>query len=66
LASIKADTTLTFDEKTSKIKQLHKDTIKSVVSVLTPDQRAKLAQLRAEAKAAAHGANPTAPPAPAP
>jgi len=46
--SIKADTTLTADQRNTKLQQVRKDTLTSIIQILTPDQQAKLKQLVAE------------------
>jgi Spy/CpxP family protein refolding chaperone len=44
--TIRADTTLGEDQKRSKLKELRKHTMGQVRALLTPDQRAKLKELR--------------------
>ena len=48
IATIKADTTLSDADKKAKIKEVHKDSMKQIQAILTPDQLAKLKQLRQE------------------
>ena len=56
MRAIQADTTLTPDAKTAKIKALRKSTRQQTMAVLTPDQRAKLKSMRQAKRAAKEGA----------
>ena len=64
--TIKADSTLTDDQRNTKMQQLRKDTMKSIMDVLTPEQQTKFKELQEQRKAggAAQGANPSKSPNP--
>ena len=64
--AINTDTTLTPDQKRAKLQELRKDTIKSVMDVLTPDQQVKLKSLvdKSNASGSSTGASPSKSPNP--
>ena len=49
--TIKADTTLSADQKQQKIQQIHRDSEKQVHAMLTPEQRKQMREYRQEKKA---------------
>ena len=55
MRAIQADTMLTSDVKTAKIKALRRSTRQQTMAVLTPDQRAKLKAIRQANRAAKEG-----------
>ena len=50
MKSIKSDTSLTAAQKKDKIKQLHQDHMSQVENILTPEQKTKWQQMKAEHK----------------
>ena len=48
--AIKNDSTLSADQKKAKLKDLHEQTMQKSEALLTPDQKQKMAQLKAEHK----------------
>ncbi len=54
--AIQADTTLTPDAKTAKLKALRKSTNRQTMAIMTPDQRAKLKAIRQAKREAKQGA----------
>lgn len=46
--TVKADTTLSAEQKKEKLKELHKDTHEQVMKLLTPEQRKQLKEERKE------------------
>ena len=48
--AIKADSSLSADQKKAKLKELHEQTMQKSEALLTPDQKQKFEQMRAEHK----------------
>ena len=44
--AVRADTTLTPDAKKAKVQEIRKDSRQQIMAILTPEQKAKLRQLR--------------------
>jgi Spy/CpxP family protein refolding chaperone len=62
--AVRDDTSLTEDQKREKIRELRMNSMKDVHAVLTPDQQAKMEQMRKERQERGPGGEPPPPPPP--
>ena len=59
--TVRADTTLTVDQKAAKLKEIKKDTRTQIMALLTPEQKEKIKAAKKDAPASPAAPAPTAP-----